>query len=620
MSGSVLCMIARAWLSARRTPRQGGPCVWRSAGSSGSRRRKKLEKASQKVVAAVEKGGPVRVERHRKSWIGNEFWGRAFFNIAGQQEFGGLRVLNYSLSEPSKSSRIRPVFAAKLAWPQAASYNRRVRKANKSIKNVCGSLAMTRFRPHLVAAALLCVLACGVVSADVTLPKIFGDHMVLQQERDNVPVWGKADKGEKVTVTLGDAKAETTTGDDGKWMVRIKTPKASDQAMTLVVEGKNKKEFSDVLVGEVWVCSGQSNMEWSVKASDNAEKEAENAKYPQIRMVKVQHNAAAETQDDVNATWVVCSPESVPQFSAAGYYFARKLNQELKVPVGMINTSWGGTICEAWTSRATLENDPEFDQILQRSKEFKAGNPNQASVLYNGMIHPIIPYAIRGAIWYQGESNRSRAAQYAKLFPAMISDWRRLWNQGDFPFYFVQLAPYKYDKNRDPQELPELWEAQTRTLTTSKNTGMAVTTDIANLADIHPKNKQDVGLRLALWALAKDYGRDDLVYSGPLYDAMAVEGNKIRVKFKHAQGLMAKSGEPMLLTIAGEDKQFVPAKAQINGETVVVWSDAVAKPVAVRYGWTEWAEPEKYNLFNQAGLPASPFRTDDFPQVTAGRK
>jgi sialate O-acetylesterase len=460
-------------------------------------------------------------------------------------------------------------------------------------------------------------LSCGVAAADVSLSKMFGDHMVLQQETE-APIWGKADKGEKVVVVLGDARAEATAGDDGKWLVRIKTPQASGQALKLVVEGKNRLECSDVLIGEVWIASGQSNMEWIVQKSANAKEEAEKAKYPSIRMTKVQWNAAKEPQDDVNATWTVCSPDSVPTFSAVGYYFARKLHQELNVPVGIMSTNWGGTRAEAWTSKATLESDEAFSNLV--TSEFKPGNPHQGSVLYNGMIHPVIPYAIRGAIWYQGESNRSRAQQYAKLFPAMIADWRRLWKQGDFPFYFVQLAPYKYDKKSDTLELPELWEAQTKTLTASKNTGMAVTTDIGDLNDIHPTNKQDVGLRLALWALAKDYGKTDLECSGPLYDSMAIEGNKIRVKFKHGAGLMAKSGDPQLFTIAGEDRQFVPAKAVIDGETIVVSSDTVAKPVAVRYGWSEWAEPEKYNLFNKAGLPASPFRTDDFPMVTAGRK
>jgi sialate O-acetylesterase len=480
---------------------------------------------------------------------------------------------------------------------------------------------MNRSPQWLFVALFALVLSIPVAArAEVTLPKIFGDRMVLQQESE-VAIWGKAAAGEKVSVRLGDAKAETTAGDDGRWLARIATPAGSDKPHKLVVQGKESKvEFSDVLIGEVWVASGQSNMEWTVQQSANKEEEIKNANPPLLRMTKVQHNAAAEPQDDVNATWVVCTPESVPHFSAVGYHFGRKLQEELKVPVGIISTNWGGTIAEAWTSKATLESDPDFAEILNRSAEFKAGNPNQASVLYNGMIHPILPYTIRGAIWYQGESNRSRAEQYAKLFPAMIADWRTLWGQGDFPFYFVQLAPYKYDKNRDAQELPELWEAQLKTLEVSKNTGMAVTTDIGDLNDIHPTNKRDVGERLARWALAKDYGQE-VVYSGPLYESMSVEGNKVHLKFKHADGLKTKGGDaPKLFTIAGKDKQFVPAQAKIEGDSVVVWSDEVKEPAAVRYGWSEWAEPADYNLFNEAGLPASPFRTDDFPMVTAGRR
>jgi sialate O-acetylesterase len=300
-----------------------------------------------------------------------------------------------------------------------------------------------------------------------------------------------------------------------------------------------------------------------------------------------------------------------------GYFFARKLHEDLNVPVGIINTSWGGTICEAWTSREALQTDADFKPILDRSAQFKAGNPNQAAVLYNGMVAPIIPYGIRGAIWYQGESNHGRAAQYAKLFPAMIEDWRERFGQGDFPFLFVQLAPFQYG-NEDPRILPELWEAQTKTLSL-KNTGMAVTTDIATLNDIHPKNKQDVGKRLALWALANTYGKKDVVYSGPLYDSFDVEGSKVRLKFKHVDGgLVAKDDKPLShFEIAGEDQKFVPAEAKIDGDSIVVSSDQVAKPVAVRFAWSKTAEP---NLFNKAGLPASPFRTDDWPMLTKNAK
>jgi sialate O-acetylesterase len=299
-----------------------------------------------------------------------------------------------------------------------------------------------------------------------------------------------------------------------------------------------------------------------------------------------------------------------------GYYFARHLQGELKVPIGMINTSWGGTICEAWTSREALAADPDFKPILDRAAPFKPGNPNQAAALFNGMLNPIVPFGIKGAIWYQGESNVSRAVQYRKLFPTMITDWRTRFGQGDFPFLFVQLAPFRYGGN--PTLLAELWEAQLKTLALP-NTGMSGTTDIGNINDIHPKNKQDVGKRLALWALAKTYGKADLVYSGPLYDSMSVDGNKVKIKFQHVGGgLVARDGKPLThFTVAGEDQQFVDATATIEGDTVVVTSDKVAKPVAVRFGWNQLAEP---NLANKEGLPASPFRTDDFKLVSADAK
>jgi sialate O-acetylesterase len=483
---------------------------------------------------------------------------------------------------------------------------------------------------------LLILWGCWNISslqAEVTLPHIFGEHMVLQAERDNVPVWGKAAPNEKVTVTLGDKSVETTAGADGKWIARLATPKAGGP-FKLTVAGTNKIEFNDVLVGEVWVASGQSNMEWTVAQSLNPQEEAKTAEYPQIRMIKVQHHAAHNgPQDDVNATWVVCSPSSVPNFSAAGYFFAREIHKELKVPVGIISTNWGGTLCEAWTSRAGLESDPDFAPILERHKQFMEGRakadpakpqpalegqPNHASVLYNGMLHPVIPYGIRGALWYQGESNLGRAEQYGKLFPAMITDWRKLWGQGDFPFYFAQIAPYAYNRMADTKQLPELWEAQLKAHALA-NTGMAATTDIGDVKDIHPKNKQEVGRRLALWALAKTYGKSNVACEQPMYASMAVEGNKIRIKFKNsAGGLSTKENKPLThFTIAGEDNMFVDAKAEIDGETVLVSCDAVAKPVAVRFGWSDTAEP---NLYGKSGLPVCPFRTDSLPNITAGRK
>jgi sialate O-acetylesterase len=482
-----------------------------------------------------------------------------------------------------------------------------------------------------VALAGLLALSASVAGADVKLPKIFSDNMVLQQSTE-APVWGWAEPGEAIKVSLADQSAETKAGDDGKWLVKIATPKATGDALELRISGQNEVVFKNVLAGEVWVCSGQSNMQMSLNSSHDAAEEVKNANYPNIRLFtlarggNIPQDKPIDDLPDTGANehkWLACTPDNARDFSAVAYFFGRKLNQELDVPVGLISTNWGGTICEAWTSHEALAADKEwFGPILERGQEFKPGNPNQPSVLFNAMIHPLLPYAIRGAIWYQGESNVGRAEQYAKLFPAMITDWRQQWGQGDFPFLFVQLAPYCYGGDKatntpkDTGQLAELWEAQFKTLELP-HTGMAVTTDITELFDIHPRNKQDVGARLAQWALGTTYGKD-VTISGPLYDSMAVEAGKIRLKFKHAEGLMAKDGQDLTdFEIAGDDEKFVPAKAVIDGETVVVSSPDVPKPVAVRFGWKDYATP---NLFNKAGLPASPFRTDSFKMVTAGRK
>ncbi len=470
---------------------------------------------------------------------------------------------------------------------------------------------------HRVARLVLLLLAIAwstaAARADVRLPKVFGDHMVVQQQLP-VQVWGWADPGEKVTVTLGDRSATATACEKGKWALKL-DPLPAGGPYEMKVAGKNELVLKDVLIGEVWICSGQSNMEWPVRATVNADQEIAAANYPNLRLFTVAKNVAEKPVDDVQGAWAACTPASIPNFSAVAYFFGRKLHKDLGVAVGLVNSSWGGTLCEAWTSKAGLESDADFRPILARSAKFQPGNPNQASVLYNGMIHPLIPYGIRGAIWYQGESNVGRAEQYRKLFPAMIGDWRKLWGEGDFPFLFVQLAPFIYGNN-NPCLLAELWEAQLKTLGLP-NTGMAVVTDIANLKDIHPKNKQDVGARLALWALAKTHGKD-LVYSGPLYKAMKVEGDKIRLTFDHVGGgLVAKDGPLKDFTIAGADGKFAAAQAVIDGDSVVVSSPEVKEPTAVRFAWRHDAEP---NFFNKAGLPASPFRTDELPLVTAGQR
>lgn len=508
------------------------------------------------------------------------------------------------------------------------------------------------------ASVLVCVsLLVTSAQADVRLPKVIGDHMVLQQDA-SVPIWGWADADEKVTVTLGNAKATATACSKGMWKIKLDPMKAGGPH-EITIQGNNTIKLTDVLVGEVWVCSGQSNMQWSVASSTNAPEEIAAANYPNLRLFTVTRKVADQPQNDCEGSWGPCTPESVPGFSAVAYFFGRDMHKELNVPVGLVNTSWGGTPAEAWTSLDAQQGNDVMEPTLARWKDqiakydpeaakaryekaveaWKAAaekakadgkpaprrprapvdpaqSPHRPANLYNGMIAPVIPLAIRGAIWYQGESNASRAEQYLTIFPMMICNWRDKWAQGDFPFLFVQLAPYRYG-GADPRNCAELRETQRLTLDLVPNTGMAVTTDIGNVADIHPKNKQDVGRRLALWALAKTHGKD-LVYSGPLYKSMATEAGKIRVKFECVGGgLVAKGGELTHFTIAAADGNFVPATAKIDGDSIVVHSDDVAKPVAVRFGWLDDAEP---NLFNAEGLPASPFRTDEFPMITAGNR
>ncbi|QDU58713.1 sialate O-acetylesterase [Aeoliella mucimassa] len=441
---------------------------------------------------------------------------------------------------------------------------------------------------------------------------VFSDHMVLQRDRQ-IPVWGHATADSEVSVQLGDNDAVTAKADsEGRWMVKLPPQSAGGPVKLTCTSGEQTVEISDVLIGEVWVCSGQSNMHWNVKTTNSGEEAIASANFHSLRLMQVPLAMSATPEETCDAKWVACTPESVPNFSAVAFYFGRELHKELDVPVGLIHTSWGGSLCEAWTSREALESDPDYSDILKRSEE----NLKNGTGMYNKMIHPFIPYGIRGAIWYQGESNVSRAVQYRKLFPTMIRDWRTRWGQGDFPFYFVQLAPYNYGGNSTA--FPELQEAQTMTLDVP-NTGMAVTNDIGNVSDIHPRNKVDVGERLAAWALANTYGKEDLVYSGPLYSYTEIDGNEARVHFDHVDGgLASRDGEPLTwFSLAGSDREFHPAEARIEGDTVVVTSPDVPAPVAVRFAWSDTAEP---NLMNKAGLPASSFRSDRWTEVTAGRK
>ncbi len=654
--------------------------------------------------------------------------------------------------------------------------------------------------------AVLLLLATALPAwAEIRLSPLLGDHMVLQRDA-KVHIWGTATPGEKVKVEFNGQKKKDKADKDGNWSVYLKPMQAGGPCEMTISTKTEKVVLKDVLVGEVWVGSGQSNMEWPVAASADAQNEIAAANYPNIRLFTVAKNPQVKPIMNLTGNWVACTPQTIPGFSAVAYYFGRKLHKDLNVPVGLINSSWGGTNAETWTSyealksktelkhfwaaidkanenieqamktyqdqlaeweKATGRGDPgnvgvtkgwadpkfstadwktknlpdgfdtidgntDFDGIVWFRKEVDipaawngkdlelrlgaiddfdityvngkevgrtgsetpgawavarvykvpaaclkpgknviairvvdnflggmvgnsaaefclvpladkqkekplciagpwqykveyqmtpkasnigkptqagvAGEVNQPTSLYNGMINPLTPYTIRGAIWYQGESNAGRGAEYRVLFPAMIEGWRKAWNQGDFPFLFVQLANFTPVVPDPVQEgWADLREAQMFTLKTP-NTGMAVIIDIGDAADIHPKNKQDVGNRLALWALATTYGQKDLVYSGPLYKSMKVEGDKVRISFDHlGGGLVAKGDKLTGFAIAGADKKFVHAQAKIEGDTVVVWSEKVANPVVVRYAW---ANNPVCNLYNKAGLPASPFRTD----------
>jgi sialate O-acetylesterase len=489
----------------------------------------------------------------------------------------------------------------------------------------------------------------GSVRAEVKLPAIFSDHMVLQREM-KVPIWGWADPGENVTVTIAEQKQTTTADDKGHWRVTL-DPLSSDEPQTMAVEGKNRVEVKDVLVGEVWICSGQSNMEYKVKDCWNGDLDVASAKYPNIRFVSVKGPGSQTTVEDFHGQWNVCSPKTVGDFSAVGYFFGRELHEQLGVPIGLIDNSWGGSTCEAWIRRDRLEGNPLFQPTLEANdkgaadpnakavfdRNFaewdklaaearQAGDPEppgrpwwvdpltgqfRAANLYHGRIEPIMPFAIRGVIWYQGESNAGRALQYRDMFPLLIKSWREDWGLGDFPFYWVQLANFGAQRP-EPSESgwAELRDAQTMTLDRLPNTGQAVIIDLGEAADIHPRDKLDVAKRLVRWALARDYGRD-IPYESPRYDSIEKKGGTIVVHFKDVGGGLrtVNAHELQGFAITGEDQKWFWADAKIvDTDQVQVRSDKVAAPVAVRYAW---ADNPVCNLYNTAGLPVTPFRTDD---------
>lgn len=444
--------------------------------------------------------------------------------------------------------------------------------------------------------------------AKIWLPSILSDNMVLQQQSE-VIIWGwTTNPNEKITITPSwSAHAIEIQAYQGKWSGKLVTPKAGG-TYTITVKGHEEVILKNVLIGEVWLGSGQSNMEWTpLQGLDNAETEIKNANFPEIRFFQVFNHTALTPQENTKGKWMVCTPETMKNFSSIAYLFGRKLHTELSVPVGLISSNWGGTPIETWIADDVLNSNEMLKEAAKKITP-KPWWPNDTGLTYNAMIYPLLNFNIAGVIWYQGESNRENAFSYYTSFPLLINSWRKAFDK-DFPFYFVQIAPYKYESVKG-LSAAIIRDAQLKTMLTVPNTGMVVTNDIGNLENIHPTNKQDVAFRLALWALTKHYGKKDLVYSGPIYKSMEIQKRKIILNFDYADnGLIKKGKELKEFYIAGEDQKFYQAKAKIVKNTVVVSSKNIRKPVAVRFAFANGALP---NLFNKEGLPASAFRTDNW--------
>lgn len=482
--------------------------------------------------------------------------------------------------------------------------------------------------------------------AAVRLPSLFTDHLVLQRDKP-VPVWGRAEPGEEVVVEFAGQKKTTRAGEDGRWSVKLDPMPANAEAQVLKA---GQVSVQDVLVGEVWLASGQSNMEWEMQMKADSKADIPNTAHPNLRLIEVPKTTALTPQDDVPTQWARSSPESAASFSAVGYYFGLKLHEELKVPVGIIQSAWGGTRIEPWTDLEGFDAVPELKAFaadvrakLPGSDAYRAaqekhlaavtqwqeavktaldkkqpvpampGQPQTLAAgagtptaLYNAMIHPLVPFALRGAIWYQGESNHNEGFVYTDKKKALLASWRRVFQQPDLPFYFVQIAPWKYG-DEDVEILPQFWQAQRKCLEIP-NVGMAAISDIGEVADIHPANKKEVARRLSLWALSKTYGQGRIDPNGPLYASHAVEGAAIRVKFDHAtEGLASRDGKPIThFEIAGRDGLFQPAEARIDGDSVVLSSAQVPQPRRARFAWSKVAIA---NLMDKDGLPATAFHT-----------
>jgi sialate O-acetylesterase len=464
---------------------------------------------------------------------------------------------------------------------------------------------------------VLCLLLTAIqtVNAETTAASLFSEGMVIQRDKA-VKVWGWDEPGTLVTLSLRQQKQCGETDKEGRWEIELAPVKAGGPYV-MAIEGTSKIVINDIMAGEVWIASGQSNMHWEMYRTMNAEQELARAECPCIRLYHVPRKGAENPLRDSGGKWVSCTPDNVKMFSAVGYFFVKNLHENLNVPVGLINCNWGGSTAEAWVSEQTLRSDPEFLPILNAAPDIE--KPYRVpSALYNGMLQPIIPFAAGGVIWYQGEGNDHRAWQYRKLFPALIQEWRNEWNRDKLPFLYVQLANYDTPAKRAPAySWAELREVQLKTLEKVENTAMAVTIDIGEGDSIHPLDKQEVGKRLSLAAMAKVYG-SDIEYSGPIYKSMKIDEDKIILSFDHVgKGLKVKGKALQGFQIAADNMEFVEALAEINNDKVVVSSDSISHPKAVRYAWKN--NPENANLYNNAGLPASPFRTDDLPYVTKGQ-
>lgn len=505
----------------------------------------------------------------------------------------------------------------------------------------------------------LIILSVSALRAEVKLPDVIGSSMVLQQKQ-TIPVWGWAEAGEAVTVTFGQQKKTVVTDAGGKWRVNLSPLKAAFTPQTMTIAGKNTIELKDILVGEVWLVAGQSNMQRLLRETSNGEAATAAANHPNIRLFNASREVAFKKRPGKLAEWQACTPQSIVEFSAAGYYFGVELEKELKVPIGLINSSYGGSQAEAWTPVDYLNANPDLKITVERTKIWAEERPRVkveydeaikkwrdesdkaraagarpspspgvpdalrdyriASSIYDGMIEPLMPYAIKGAFWYQGESNEARAEQYNILLPTMIRAWRERWGGGNFPFGIIQLPNYRAVQ---PEPADEAWsfvrEAQRRTALNTINTGLIVTIDIGEANDIHPKNKLDVGIRMARWALKDVY--EQKLPNSPMFKKAEIKGGKIILIFDDVgTGLKIKDGDKLdEFAVAGADKKFVWAEAKIVGKNKVeVFSPNVPNPQAVRYAFNN--NPKHPNLTNDSGFPAAPFRTDDWTDPTAGKR